>query len=335
MRIRIEDFPARLEARLFPFYLIFGDEPLLVQECADALRSACRNGGIGERQVFDVDASFDWNRLGAECSGLSLFGDRKLIEVRLAGAKLGAEGSAMLRELAAQPASDNVVLVLAGKLDRDVEKSAWFRALDEAGATVRAWPLRRNELPGWIGQRLRAAGFKPSPDALALLAERVEGNLLAARQEIDKLALLAEPGPLDAATLATLVNDSARYSVYDLCDRALEGDRAAAVRTLTGLRAEGTEATIVLWALAEEFRRLLRIGRRRATGEGSEQAMRAERGKPYSEAAFRRLGHQGLQQLLRLAAEVDRCIKGLDKRDAWDALLELVVRAGRPANPRP
>ena len=159
--------------------------------------------------------------------------------------------------------------------------------------------------------------------------------LRAARQEIDKLALLAEPGPLDAATLAALVNDSARYSVYDLCDRALEGDRAAAVRTLTGLRAEGTEATIVLWALAEEFRRLLRIGRRRATGEGSEQAMRAERGKPYSEAAFRRLGHQGLQQLLRLAAEVDRCIKGLDKRDAWDALLELVVRAGRPANPRP
>ena len=278
MRIRIEDFPARLEARLFPFYLIFGDEPLLVQECADALRSTCRDGGIGERQVFDVDASFDWNRLGAECSGLSLFGDRKLIEVRLAGAKLGAEGSAMLRELAAQPASDNVVLVLGGKLDRDVEKSAWFRALDEAGATVRAWPLRRNELPGWIGKRLRAAGFKPSPDALALLAERVEGNLLAAHQEIAKLHLL----------LAALVNDSARYSVYDLCDRALEGDRAAAVRTLTGLRAEGTEATIVLWALAEEFRRLLRIGRRRASGEGSEQAMRAERGKPYSEAAFAR-----------------------------------------------
>ena len=139
-------------------------------------------------------------------------GERKLIEVRLAGAKLGAEGSAMLRELAAQPASDNVVLVLAGKLDRDVEKSAWFRALDEAGATVRAWPLRRSELPGWIGQRLRAAGFRPSPDALALLAERVEGNLLAARQEIDKLALLAEPGPLDAATLATLVNARAEIA---------------------------------------------------------------------------------------------------------------------------
>ncbi|MBK9470618.1 MAG: DNA polymerase III subunit delta [Gammaproteobacteria bacterium] len=138
MRIRVEEFPARLKARLLPFYLLYGDEPLLVQECADALRATCRDGGIGERQVFDVDASFDWNRLGAECSGLSLFGDRKLIEVRPAGAKLGAEGSAMLRELAAQPASDNVVLVLGGKLDRDVEKSAWFRALDEAGATVRA-----------------------------------------------------------------------------------------------------------------------------------------------------------------------------------------------------
>jgi DNA polymerase-3 subunit delta len=334
VRVRVDEFPIRLKARLFPFYLIYGEEPLLVQECADALRAACRKQGVQERQVFDADASFDWDRLAAECSGLSLFGDRKLIEVRLAGGKIGADGSTVLRELAAQPASDNVVLVLAGKLDRDAEKSAWFRAIDEAGATVRAWPLRRHELPGWIGQRLRAAGFRPGADAVAFLAERVEGNLLAARQEVEKLVLLAEPGPLDAATLAELVNDSARYSIYDLCDRALEGDCAAAVRTLAGLRAEGTEAAVVLWALAEEFRRLLRIARRRAEGEAAEQALKAERGKPYSEAAGRRLGHDGLQQLLRLAADVDRAIKGLEKRDAWDSLLGLVERAASPAAAR-
>jgi len=329
MRIRVEELPGRLKTRLLPFYLIFGDEPLLVQECADALRAACRAHGVQERQVFDADASFEWNRLAAECSGLSLFGDRMLIEVRIAGTKIGTEGSAMLRELAAQPSSDNVVLLLAGKLDRDVEKAAWYKAIDQAGATVRAWPLRRGELPGWIGQRLRSAGFRPSQDAIAFLAERVEGNLLAARQEIEKLTLLADPGPLDAETIAALVNDSARYSVYDLCDRALEGDCGAAVRTLGGLRAEGTEPAIVLWALAEEFRRVLRIARRRAEGETVDQAVKAERGKPASEAAARRLGHEGVEQLLRAAADVDRAIKGLDRRDAWDALLGLVTQASR------
>ena len=327
MRIlRAEEFHTRLKSRLFPFYLIHGDEPLLIQECADALRAACRAQGITERQVFDADANFDWNRLGAEFSGMSLFGERKLIEVRIPGAKPGAAGSQALRELAALPPSEDVVLVLAGKLDRDVEKSAWVRAIEEAGATLRIWPLRRNELPGWITQRLRAAGFQPTRDAVALLAERVEGNLLAARQEIEKLTLLAEPGPLDAATLTALVSDSARYSVYDLCDRVFEGDRAAAVRTLAGLRAEGTEETLVLWALADEIRRTLRIARRRADGEHAEQAMKAERGKPSSDAALRRLGQHGLQRALRLAADVDRCIKGLDRRDAWDALLELVAR---------
>lgn len=327
MRIlRVEEFHTRLKARLFPFYLIHGEEPLLIQECADALRAACRARGISERQVFDVDANFDWNRLGAEFCGMSLFGERKLIEVRLAGAKLGPAGSQALRELAALPPSEDVVLILAGKLDREVEKSAWVRAIEEAGATLRVWPLRRNELPGWITQRLRAAGFQPARDAVALLAERVEGNLLAARQEIEKLALLAEPGALDATALAALVTDSARYSIFDLSDRVFEGDRAAAVRTLSGLRAEGTEATLVLWALTDEIRRVLRIARRRADGESAEQATKAERGKPATDAALRRLGAQGLHRALRLAADVDRCIKGLDRRDPWDALLELVAR---------
>lgn len=333
--LRVDEFHSRLKSRLFPFYLLHGDEPLLIQECADALRAACRAQGIVDRQVFDADAGFDWSRLAAELSGMSLFGERKLIEVRLPGSKPGATAAKALRELAAQAPPEDVVLVLAGKLDRDVERAAWVRAIEEAGATLRVWPLRRRELPGWITQRLRAAGFQPTRDAVALLADRVEGNLLAARQEIEKLALLAEPGPLDASTLETLVTDSARYSIYDLCDCTLEGNRAAAVRTLSGLRAEGTESILVLWALAEEIRRALRIARRRADGETAEQALKAERGKPVADAALRRLGQQGLQRALRLAAGVDRCIKGLEQRDAWDALLEFVlcVAAPRPQHP--
>lgn len=328
---RIDDLHAQLKTRLLPFYLIHGDEPLLIEECADALRAACRAQGVSERLVFNVDAGFDWNRLAAEFSGMSLFGERRLIEVRLAGAKPGSAGSKALRELAGLPPADDVLLVLAGKLDRDVERSAWVKALEKAGATLRVWALRRNELPGWVTQRLRAAGFRPTRDAVALLCERVEGNLLAARQEIEKLALLAEPGLLEADTLATLVGDSARYSIFDLCERVFEGDLGASVRTLATLRAEGTEAVLVLWALAEDTRRALRVARRCANGERIEQALKAERGKPAIATALRRLGAPGLQRTLRLAADVDRCIKGLERRDAWEALLELVTTtAGVP-----
>jgi len=327
VRVRVEEFASRIKRELQPLYILYGDEPLLVQECADALRARCREEGFSERRVFDADAQFDWGSLLAECGSLSLFAERKLIEVRLPGCKPGTEGGSALREVARQTTPDTVMLILAGKPERDTEKSAWFKALDEAGVSVRAWAVRRQDLPGWITQRLRAAGFRPTPDAVALLAERVEGNLLAANQEIQKLALLAEPGALDAATLAALVADSARYSTFDLCDRTMEGDCAAAVRTLDGLRAEGVDSVLVLWALADELRRLLRIARRRADGESAELAQRSERGKAHSESALRRLGTRGLLQLLRRAAEVDRCIKGLDKREPWDALLGMVIFA--------
>jgi DNA polymerase-3 subunit delta len=232
-----------------------------------------------------------------------------------------------------------VLLLLAGKIEWSAEKSAWFKAIDEAGVAAKAWPVQRNELPGWIGKRLRIAGFTADAGAIALLAERVEGNLLAAQQEIEKLRLLAEPGALDARTLATLVADSARYSSFDLCDRALEGDRAAAIRTLQGLRAEGEEIQMVLGALAAEIRRLMRVAERHADGEPMDQAIRAERGRAHYGSAIRRLGARGMHELLRRAALVDRCIKGLETQDAWTELLGLVIQAaggiGKASNLRP
>jgi DNA polymerase-3 subunit delta len=331
MRLRAEEFATHLERALLSVYLLHGEETLLVQECADQLRAACRKQGFSERKIFNADQHFEWRELLLECNSLSLFAERKLIEVRLPSGKPGSAGSAVLTELAALPAGDNVVLILAGKLERDAPRSAWFKAIESHGATAQAWPLRRKELPGWIRARMQKAGFKPTPDAVALLADRVEGNLLAAVQEIEKLALLVEPGAIDAATLMELVTDNARFGIFDLGDRALEGDSAAAIRTLRGLRAEGVEAAVALWTLAEEFRRMLRLARRRADGESMDFAVKAERliFKPHYESAIRRMGRSGLSAALRRAADVDRCIKGLDRRDYWCELEDLVLLAAK------
>lgn len=334
MRLRPHELESSLARGLRPVYLVSGDEPLQSQECTDQLRAACRNEGFSDRQVFTVDPHFDWSRVLAECNSLSLFSERRLIEIRLPSGKPGAEGSAVLREIAGRGNGENVLLVVAGKLERDAGRAAWVKAIEEAGAWIQVWPLRRRELPAWIRRRLLAAGFRPSEDAVALLAERVEGNLLAAAQEIAKLELLAEPGPLDAQGLASVVADSARFGIFDLADRTLEGDRAAAVRTLLALRGEGVEAALVLWSLSEEIRRLVRLARHRARGLPMDQALRAERltAKPHFDAAINRIGPSGLHRLLRRCADIDRCIKGLERREPWDELLELVIRGTASAS---
>jgi DNA polymerase-3 subunit delta len=328
MRLRPEELARHLERGLRPFYVLYGDEPLLVQEALDALRAAARAAGFSEREVLDAEPGFDWGRVIGAASGMSLFGDRKLLEIRIPSGKPGTEGGATLREIAARPSPDLLVAVILGATDRDTEKAAWFKALDEAGASLRAWPLRRHEMPNWIRQRLQAAGYRPDADAIALLAERVEGNLLAAKQEIEKLRLLVEPGPLDARALAEVVGDSARYTAFDLCDRAFEGDIAAAARTLSGLRAEGEEPLAILGAMAFEIRKLHGIAERHAQGEPLERAVENARGKRHYAGAIRRLGSQGLHRLLSRAAIVDRCVKGLESGDAWEELLGMVIDAG-------
>jgi DNA polymerase-3 subunit delta len=339
MRVRSEDYGRSLQQSIVPFHVFYGDEPLLLMECQDALRAAARAQGFTEREVFDVEPGFDWSRVTGACAGMSLFGDRKLLEIRIPTGKPGTEGGATLREIAAHPSPDTVVAVHLGASDRDTEKAAWFKALEGAGVSIRAWPIRRGELPGWLRQRLQAAGFRPDQDALRMLAERVEGNLLAARQEIEKLKLLVEPGALDERTLASVITDSARYTAFDLCDRAFEGDHAAAARTLAGLRAEGEEPLAVLGAFGWEIRKLLAIAERHAGGEPLERAAESQRGggKRHYAAAVRRLGGRGLHALLLRATRVDRSVKGMDDADPWDELLSLVIEAagGLPRTRRP
>ena len=336
MKVRIDEFARTLERGLRPFYLFYGDEHLLMQEAQDALRASARTGGFTEREVLDAEPGFDWGRVHSACAGMSLFGDRKLIEIRIPTGKPGTEGGTTLREIASRPSPDQIVAVSLGVTDRDTERAAWFKALDEAGACVRAWPLRRQDMPGWIRHRLQAAGFRPDPEAVTLLVERVEGNLLAAKQEIEKLRLLLPPGALDARALADVVADSARYTAFDLCDRAFEGDIAAATRSLTGLRAEGEEPLAVLGALMFEVRKLHGIAARHTEGEPLERAIESARGKRHYAAAIRRLGANGLHGLLLRAERMDRCVKGLETGDPWEELLSLVIAAaGGLPRPRP
>lgn len=335
MQVKPEALQATLEKGLKPLYLLTGDDPLLMQEASDAVRSACRQAGYTERTVFDIDNHFDWSQVLGECNSLSLFAERKIIELRMPSAKPGKEGGAALREISDSLSDDNIIMIMAGKLERGADKSAWFKALDKAGVTVTLWPPRRHEFPAWVRQRMQRAGFRPSEEVVRLLCERVEGNLLAANQEIEKLKLLVDPGQLDAATLSSVTSHSARYSPYDVADRALEGNPEAALRTLNGLRAEGMDAYPILWFVSEELRRLVKLAAHRAAGMPMDQAIRTERMmfKPHLEPAIRRLGSRGLHALLRRCTTIDHCIKGLESGDPWVELQALILRTARAGTP--
>jgi DNA polymerase-3 subunit delta len=301
-------------------YLISGDEPLLAGEAADAIRRKAREAGFTERRVFFAERGFDWNELRAESQSLSLFAERRILEIRLPAGKPG-DGAELLEALVTQPPPDQLLLVLCGKLERAAQQSAWVKAFERHGVWVQVWPIDAERLPEWISQRLKGFRLEPDAEAARILAERVEGNLLAAQQEIEKLALLVRPGPLDAATLASFVADSARYDVFQLTDAALRGDASRALRILDGLRGEGVEPTLVLWALSREIRALWK----RLSGAGSEAPPQAwQRGAAALEQAVRRARQLSMRDLVHSAVQADRTIKGRAAGDPWDALERLV-----------
>jgi DNA polymerase-3 subunit delta len=272
--------------------------------------------------VFFVERGFDWNTLRGESQSLSLFAERRILEVRLPTGKPG-EGAEILESIVTAPPPDQLLLVVSGKLERAALQSSWVKAFERDGAWLPVWPIDIERLPDWIGRRLRKHGLEPDAAAARLLAERVEGNLLAAQQEIEKLALLVKPGPLDTATLAQAVADSARYDVFQLAEAALQADAARALRILAGLRAEGVDATLALWALGREIRALWQRLDARA---GSDSRSAWQRPNPAFESAARRLRIPAVRALMAEALQVDRTIKGRRKGDPWDALERLVAR---------
>lgn len=353
MQVKPDQLAAQLAKGLKPVYTVHGDEPLLAQEAADTIRAAARAAGYGERQVFTVSgAHFDWSGLLGNAQAMSLFAERRLIEIRIPGGKPGKDGSEALQRYCTHLADDVLTLVQLPRLDGQQQKSAWFGALDAAGVTVRVDPVERRELPTWIARRLAAQG-QPVADGdegqrtLAFFADRVEGNLLAAHQELQKLALLYPAGPLSYAQVESAVLNVARYDVFKLGEAVLAGQVARALRMLDGLRAEGEAAVLVHWTLAEDIRALKRVHDAMADGRPLPMALREQRVWGVKERLFERvlplLTRDDLAALVEAASTCDGIVKGLKHPDwpldAWDALrrllLMLIERVTPPARGAP
>ncbi|HEX7062384.1 MAG TPA: DNA polymerase III subunit delta [Woeseiaceae bacterium] len=328
MKIAAKALPASLKNTLLPCYLVTGDEPLLVQEAQDAVRAAARERGFGAREVHVAEGGFDWQALAAAAGSLSLFAERRLLELRLPTGKPGRDGSAAIVDLVARLDDDLLLLVAAPKLERGGQGARWVEAIAERGAIVTVYPVERAALPGWIAARMRRHGLAPDNDALALLAERVEGNLLAADQEIEKLRLLLGEGRVTAADVVRAVADSSRYDVFELTDAVLTGDAGRALRILAGLKAEGVEPPLVIWAMARELRLLAKLAHARECGGDERAVLRRERMWPAREQALRnclrRHRAADLHRQLQLARSTDAAMRGRLGVDPWQLATDLV-----------
>jgi DNA polymerase III subunit delta len=331
MRLYPEKLAGHLKQKLLPVYLISGDETLLVQECCDQIRQKAREHGCTEREIIDGDAAgFDWQDILHSAASMSLFGDRKLVELRLSSGKPGAQGSSALCEyLDISGGSDDVLLIVSGRIDKQSTNSKWYKALDKAGVTVQVWPVDAKDLPRWLQQRVNSAGMSIDDDALQLLCDRLEGNLLAAVQEVEKLKLLAVDSKITRQTVTAAVSDNARYNVFDMTDIALKGNATTSLRMLHGLRAEGSEPTVVLWTLAREIRTLSAAQSACDKGQSAQQALSSLRvwqnRMPVMQAALARHDSNSLFLLLEQASQVDGSIKGFAGGKPWDNLERLVA----------
>lgn len=329
MKIRAEQLQSHLSKELLPVYVISGDEPLLAQESADAVRLAARNKGFSGREVFHGEGKFDWGQLHNEANALSLFAEKKIIEIRISNGKPGDKGSKALCELCANPSPDNLLLVILPKLERSAQNSKWVKALEAVGAHIQVWPVTGDQLPRWIKQRLLESNITANQQAVEILAERVEGNLLAAVQEIEKLKLLAIGGKVDAIMMSSVVADSARYNLFEFVDKVLAGDAQSAARSLRGLHSEGTDAIPLLWAITRELRILIKASEQISRGENRDWALKNagvwEKRLPLFRTAIQRCSAAHLRMLLYQAGAIDRGIKGMRKADIWDELTTLVL----------
>lgn len=336
MRLRVESLASHVQQALLPIYWISGDEPFQVDEAGKLLRQAAQQQGFSERIVYHVERGFDWNQLRQSADSLSLFAERKLIELRLPSGKPGTEGSKALQDYASNPPDDTVLLIISGKLEPAAQKTKWFTAMEKAGAWLAIWPIEIARLPQWIAQRMQTRGMQATPEALRLLSERIEGNLLAADQELEKLLLLYGPGRLDLTQVQAAVTDSARFDIFGLVDEALAGHGERVSRIVFGLRGEGVEPVLVLWALERDIRSLAQMAHSCGKGTSIDHAMAAQRvwekRKPLIRNALSRGKARYWEGLLLRCGQLDRLIKGQGTGRVWDELLELALSiAGQPA----
>lgn len=336
MKLPLERLASQLQKNLAPLYLISGDEPLLVQEACDAIRAQALKEGYNDRQVFYFDSSANWDGFLATANNYSLFSQRQLLEIHFKQAKLGTTGSKILQAYIANLPSDTALLLTMGKLDAANQKSVWMQAIDKVGVVVQVWPLDAVQLSRFIKQRLLQLGLEADDLAISLLAENAEGNLLALKQELEKLSLLYNKGKLTVEMVVTAITDSARFDLFQLVDAALQGDSKKTLRIVEALEVERQEATLVLWAIARELRSLAIISYKLSQGANWLQVAREqgiwEKRKDLIKMALGRHSTREWQQMLQQASAIDRMIKGAEPGNIWEALVRLCMDIAQPVS---
>ncbi len=327
MQARPDQLDQSLQQGLRPAYLVSGDEPLQVMEALDAIRATCREQGYLEREVFEVNKDFDWQNFTDEAATMSLFSSRKIIELRMPTGKPGRQGSAAIKDYLQNPPEDYLLIISTGKLDKGSKNAAWFKAIDKAGVVVQCWPLQGAQLSSWLKQRFADRGMQVDGEVVSYVSERVEGNLLAAAQEIEKLHLLLGPGKVDIHSIEQSITDNSRYSIFELVDTALRGSSSRVHKIIDNLAAEGQEPILVNWALTKDIRLLTQISQNPATADtvlsrsgvwSSRQTLFKQCLSRHSERSFR--------QLLVRCFKIDQLSKGMAQGDVWDELRAVTAR---------
>ena len=328
MKVYPDKLDGHLAGSMGRMYWVSGDEPLLVQEASDAIRAAARRAGADERVVYHVERGFDWQEVLGESDALSLFASRKLLELRLASAKPGDKGSKALQSLA-ERADDNIILITSPRLDAASQKTKWFKTVEAQGISVQVWPLAPKDLPGWIHKRMAGRGLKANRATINALARKIEGNLLAAVQEIDRLALQALDGAITEDMIEAAVTDQARFDVYQWLDAALAGQTSRSLRMLRALEAEGVDAVVIASALTREVRQLAQMSTE-ANASSVDEVIRRYRiwpkRQPLIAKALKRSPSSHYVSLLPLLSELDRQAKGQAEGNPWQRLSDLNLK---------
>jgi DNA polymerase-3 subunit delta len=334
LKIPHRQLAAQLKTGVAPVYLVAGEEPLLVAEALEQIREAAKRAGFAERELHVADRGFRWSELESQSDNLSLFAMQKIVELRLQSPRLGDAGSKTVKALIEKRDPDRLLLLgVMAKLEADVARTAWVKAVEKEGVRVEIWPIGRAELPRWISARAAKYHVRLTPPAVELLADRAEGNLLAADQELVKLGLTHAGATVDEAAILEAVSDSSRFDVFALSDAVLAGDAVRALKILAGLKAEGAQPALICWSLSRDFGLLTKLTFA-AAGGGLDGAFRQcgvwPRRQPLVKAALRRLGPKQWSALLVRAAQLDQLVKGIGTGSAWDAITDIVMRAVGP-----
>ncbi len=327
MQLKPEQLPQHLSRPLAAVYIVSGDEPLQLTEAADAIRAAARAQGFSERIIFNIDKKFGWDSLATEAANLSLFSQKKLIELRMAQPRPGKVGGQALRDYVAQTDSDKLLLISTGRIDARTRQTQWCRALERAGVSVAVWPVEASRLPGWIGQRAARQGLSLDPEATRLLAERFEGNLFACAQELEKLGLRHGKNPIGVREVLGGGSEGARFDGFDLLEYSFAGNAARSLRVLNGLKEEGIEALLILGSLTWGIREMALFAGAMERGDPLERLL--DRSPAWSrrraavQCVLGRHPRKQWWQMLRFAGQVDRSLKTGDHEKGWELLTRL------------